>query len=86
MRRIKITVQEALERLTPVFQEVFDDDSIELTEEMTAADIEEWDSVEHFNLISEIERVFGMRFTMREVSGMENVGELAEIVAARATK
>ena len=81
-----MTVQEALERLTPVFQEVFDDDSIELTEEMTAADIEEWDSVEHFNLISEIERVFGMRFTMREVSGMENVGELAEIVAARATK
>ena len=81
-----MTVQEALERLTPVFQDVFDDDSIELTEEMTAADIEEWDSVEHFNLISEIERVFGMRFTMREVSGMANVGELAEIVAARATK
>jgi acyl carrier protein len=81
-----MTVQEALERLTPVFQEVFDDDSIELTEEMTAADIEEWDSVEHFNLISEIERVFGMRFTMREVSGMENVGELAQIVADRATK
>lgn len=81
-----MTVQEALERLTPVFQDVFDDDSIELTEEMTAADIEEWDSVEHFNLISEIERVFGMRFTMREVSGMANVGELAEIVADRATK
>ena len=81
-----MNAQEAMERLTPVFQEVFDDDSIELSEEMTAADIEEWDSVEHFNLISEIERVFGMRFTMREVSGMKNVGELAEIVAERATK
>ena len=81
-----MTVQEAMERLTPVFRDVFDDESIELSEEMTAADIEEWDSVEYFNLISEIERVFGMRFTMREVSGMRNVGELAEIVAARATQ
>ena len=81
-----MTKQEALEKLTPVFRDVFDDDSIELSEEMTAADIEEWDSVEHFNLISEIERTFGMRFTMREVSGMKNVGELAGIVADRATK
>ncbi len=79
-----MTKQEALEALTPVFREVFDDDSIELTEEMTAADVDGWDSVEHFNLIGEIERTFKMRFQMREVSGMKNVGELAEIVAARA--
>ncbi len=79
-----MTKQEALEALTPVFRDVFDDDSIELTEETTAADIDGWDSVEHFNLISEIERTFRMRFQMREVSGMANVGELAEIVAERA--
>ena len=80
-----MTKAEALEALTPVFREVFDDDSIVLTEETTAADIEEWDSVEHFNLISEIESRFKMRFQMREVSGMKNVGELAEIVAERGT-
>lgn len=80
-----MTKAEAMEALTPVFREVFDDDSIELTEETTAADIEEWDSVEHFNLISEIESRFRMRFQMREVSGMQNVGELAEIVAERGT-
>jgi len=80
---MKMTKAEAMEALTPVFREVFDDDSIVLTEETTAADIEEWDSVEHFNLISEIESRFQMRFQMREVSGMKNVGELAEIVAAR---
>ena len=51
---------------------------------MTAADVDGLDSVEHFNLISEIERKFRMRFQMREVSGMKNVGELAEIVAERA--
>ncbi|MBR6419211.1 MAG: acyl carrier protein [Oscillospiraceae bacterium] len=78
-----MTKAEALEALTPVFREVFDDDSIEIDEETTAADIDEWDSVEHFNLISEIESRFKMRFSMREVSGMKNVGELAEIVAER---
>lgn len=78
-----MTAAEALERLTPVFRDVFDDDSIVLTPDTTAADIDGWDSVEHFNLISEIESVFRMRFQMREVSGMKNVGELAEIVAAR---
>ena len=78
-----MTKAEAMEALTPIFCEVFDDDSIELSDELTAADVEGWDSVEHFNLISEIESAFGMRFKMKEVSGMKNVGELAEIVAER---
>ncbi|MCQ2417678.1 MAG: acyl carrier protein [Oscillospiraceae bacterium] len=80
-----MTKQEAMEALTPIFREVFDDDSIELDDEMTSSDVEGWDSVEHFNLISEIESVFQMRFKMKEVSGMKNVGELAEIVAERGT-
>ncbi|HBI84686.1 MAG TPA: acyl carrier protein [Ruminococcus sp.] len=79
-----MTKAEAMEALTPVFREVFDDDSIELSDDLTAADVDGWDSVEHFNLISEIESRFGMRFKMKEVSGMKNVGELAEIVADRA--
>ena len=80
-----MTKAEAMEALTPIFREVFDDDSIELSDEMTSADVEGRDSVEHFNLISEIESAFGMRFKMKEVSGMKNVGELAEIVAERGT-
>ena len=78
-----MTKAEAMEALTPIFREVFDDDSIELSDELTAADVDGWDSVEHFNLISEIESRFKMRFKMKEVSGMKNVGELAELVAAR---
>ena len=78
-----MTKQEAMKALTPIFRELFDDDSIVLSDKMTAADVDGWDSVEHFNLISEVESRFKMRFSMREVSGMKNVGELAEIVAAR---
>ena len=80
-----MTREEVYEQLNEVFRDVFDDDSIELSDEMTSADVEGWDSVEHFNLISEIESALGMRFKMKEVSGMKNVGELAEIVAERGT-
>ena len=81
-----MTKEQAMERLTEIFREVFDDDSIVLTSETTAADIEDWDSLEHINLIAAVEKAFKMRFTVKEVSGMKHVGEMAEIVAARAKK
>ena len=73
-------------RLTEVFRDVFDDDSIVLTDNTTANDIEAWDSLEHISLISAVEKEFRMRFTMKEVSGMKNVGEMISIVAERAKK
>ena len=73
-------------RLEKVFRDVFDDDSIELTDKTTADDIDAWDSLEHISLISAVEKAFKMRFTMKEVSGMKNVGEMIDIVAERAKK
>lgn len=75
---------EVMEKLLPIFCEVFDDDAIMLSADTTAADIGGWDSVEHFNLIAAVEDAFGMRFQMKEVSTMKNVGEMAEIIAQRA--
>lgn len=73
-------------RLTAVFRDVFDDDAIELSDSTTADDIEAWDSLEHITLISAVEKEFKMRFTMKEVSGMKNVGEMMNIIAERAKK
>ncbi len=73
-------------RLTEVFRDVFDDDAIVLTDATSANDIEDWDSLEHINLIAAVEKEFRMRFTMREVSGMKNVGEMLDIVTERAKK
>lgn len=72
-----------IERLNEVFQDVFDDEDIVIDEETTADDIEDWDSIEHINLISAVESEFGIRFTMGEVSGMKNVGEMISIIEAR---
>lgn len=71
-------------KLTEVFQDVFDDDEIVLTDATSAKDIEDWDSLEHINLIAAVERAFRMRFTVREVSGMKNVGEMLDILMERA--
>lgn len=73
-------------RLEKVFRDVFDDDSITLSDSTTADDIDAWDSLEHISLISAVEKAFKMRFTMKEVSGMKNVGEMIDIVAERAKK
>ena len=75
--------KELKKRLTEVFRDVFDDDSIVITADTTADDIEDWDSIEHITLIGAVEDEFGMKFKMGEVSGMNNVGELMKIIAAR---
>ena len=70
-------------RLNKVFRDVFDDDSITVNPKTTANDIEDWDSLEHITLISAVEKEFKMKFKMGEISSMKNVGEMANIVAAR---
>ena len=70
-------------RLNKVFQDVFDDDTIVVRPSTTAADIEDWDSLEHITLITAVERAFKMKFKMGEISAMKNVGEMAAIIQSR---
>ena len=78
-----MTRQEAYARLTAVFRDVFDDESIELCDETTSNDIEDWDSLEHITLISAVEREFRMKFKMGEISSMKNVGEMVDAIQAQ---
>lgn len=76
-------MEEIFERLNVVFREFFDDEDIELDEDTTADDIDDWDSLNHITLMAAVEDEFGIRFTMGEVSGMKNVGEMAQIIKER---
>ncbi len=71
------------ERLNEVFQNVFDDEDITVDRDTTADDIDDWDSLEHIRLVAAVEREFGVKFTMKEVSSMKNVGEMIDIIAER---
>lgn len=74
---------EVIKRLTGVFRDIFDDNSLVIDENTTSSDIDDWDSIEHINLIGAVEDEFGIRFKMREVSGMKNVGEMIDIICER---
>lgn len=77
---------EIYERLNLVFRDVFDDETITVNDETMSDDIDGWDSMEHINLIVAVEMEFGMKFTIGESASMHNVGEMADIIAVRATK
>lgn len=65
-----------LDQLNDIFCEVFDDDDIRITPEMTANDVDGWDSLSHVNLIVAIESKFSIRFSQKELLTFKNVGDL----------
>lgn len=73
--------EEITRKLTDIFRDVFDDDELEINDEMTAEDIDDWDSLMHITLIGTIEDEFGIKFAMKDVVGMKNVGALIDKIA-----
>jgi acyl carrier protein len=69
-----------IEEITPVFREVFDDDSINLTSGTTADDVEEWDSLTHMNLVIALELKFKIKFALGELQTLKNVGEMLDLI------
>lgn len=67
-------------RLTGIFRTVFDEPDLQLSRDMTAAEVPAWDSLSHITLIVAVEREFGIRFTTAEVAALMNVGDLADLV------
>jgi acyl carrier protein len=72
------------ERLTSTFRKVFQDPAMEVSRSMTAADVEDWDSLNHINLIVAIEREFKIKFTTAEVAGLKNAGDLMDLILRKA--
>ena len=67
-------------KLTGVFREVFDDEAIVISDEMTADDVDAWDSMSHVNLIIAIEIAFEIEFNQSEIQNFANVGELKQSI------
>ena len=72
------------QQLDAIFQDVFDDASLQVKDETTAADVEGWDSISHINLILAVEKKFQVRFTTAEVRGLNNVGDFVTLIARKA--
>jgi len=70
-------------RLTDIFEEVFDDDSIIVTPALSAKDVDGWDSLTHIRLILTVEKAFQVKFSTSEIGKMETVGDLVTLIKAR---
>jgi acyl carrier protein len=75
--------KEILDLITPVFREVFDDPFLELTDELSAHDVENWDSLNHITLIVELESLTGLSFTTEELVELQSVGDFVNLIIAK---
>ncbi len=64
-----------------IFRDNFDDEELVITRETCADDIEDWDSLEQINLLTAIEKKFGLKFQLADVRGLANVGDLLDLIA-----
>ena len=69
---MKVTIQDLL----PIFRDVLENDDIELSESTVAADVPEWDSLNHIYLVVAIEKQFKIKFTTHQIQGWQCVGDV----------
>lgn len=72
-----------LEELQEIFRDVFDDDELVISNETTADDIEDWDSLSHMQLVVQIEKAYNIKFTIAEMKKTANVGEFIEMIEGK---
>lgn len=73
--------KQIMQDLQEIFRDNFDDDSIVLTRDTTANDIEDWDSLEQINLLTTIEKKYGFKFSLADVRNLADIGDMADLVA-----
>jgi acyl carrier protein len=78
-----MTQNEVISRLQPIFDDLFMD-RVALTPELTADDVEEWDSLIQISILLAVEKQFNIRFRVGEVEATKNVGQFADLIARRA--
>lgn len=75
--------KEIIEKITEIFRDVFGDKNIVINDEMTAADVENWDSLTHMLMITKVEDELGIKFKLKELNRLKKVGDLISIVESK---
>lgn len=78
-----MTPEEVLAKVTALFRDVLDQPRLVLHPETTAHDVEDWDSLTNIELVVAIEKAFKIKFTLAEVQGFKNVGEMCRNIAGK---
>jgi acyl carrier protein len=73
-------IDEIYSKVTEILRDIFDDDSIDATPELTANDVDGWDSLSNIRVIMSVERAFGVKFSTADFAKLKNVGELVALL------
>ena len=76
--------RDLLLEIQDIMRDVFDVDDLVISENTSADDVEEWDSLSHIRLIVAIEREFGFKFKNSEIESLKNVGDLIKLIQSKA--
>lgn len=66
-----------------ILRSIFGDDSLVITRETDANQIDAWDSLTHMQIIAAIEKEFKVRFALGELQALKNVGDMADLIASK---
>ncbi len=75
-----MTREEVFGIINEIFRDVFDDEELLIGEETNSEDIEDWDSLEHIELVINMEKKFSLKFNIKEVNALENVGQMVDLI------
>lgn len=78
--------EEVFEKVTDIFRDVFDDESLVIGDSTNSDDIEDWDSLEHISLIVSMEKEFSVKFDIKTVNTLENVGQMVDLILSMINK
>ena len=78
-------MDEILSNVQNIFRDIFDEEDLVISTSTTANDIEEWDSLNHINLVSAIEKMYKIRFALGELQSMKDVGAMVHLISQKIT-
>jgi len=77
-----VSREEVFNKVTDIFRDVFDDEELVISDATNADEIEDWDSLEHISLIVSMEKEFGVKFDIKTVNSLENVGQMIDLIVS----
>ena len=75
--------EEVFDKVQEIFRDVFDDEELTISDQTNSDEIDEWDSLEHISLIISMEKEFSIKFDIKEVNKLENVGEMIDLIVRK---
>lgn len=72
--------EEISEKTQTIFREIFQEPNLEIKPELTANDVDKWDSLSHLTMIARVEETFGVKFKLKEMVKMKNVGDMLVLI------